>query len=519
MILTPASAAPGATITVSGRAARRRSTHIRIDGTLVLGFTTGNAGTYTRTVTVPSRPDGIYPVIVEQLTDAWRQVDHADLTIKGAPPVDAAPVISAVTVTPNSTGADVAWHVSEFARGWIRHGLTPAYGQETVHETSFAYQDHAQSITGYGPGVPVFYAIVAEDTAGQRSESAGQFTTTTPIPSNNVVTIPASIETAADPGSALMDFFATKVPNGSRVIALGTPYYRYLDSVRLTRKEQVNIDIPNATLDLRRVAGGEAGHLYLDQCKGIRVAVGTYQGANPKPGFFGVGEHTAPIYVSAGDDIEMAGGIVRGVVGDATVTINRGATNIRVHDVDAKDAGRNAISVVNGSLVTMERCKFGIMGWALLDIEPEPASNGLPPLHGFTFRDLEFAGWNLVWSDTRKVWEVWHGFLLGMGSGLGSTVEVEDVLLDRITITGASGAPGKTVQSYIGSNEAAGGRRRRIVMRDIAGQPGPVYQGFPGAIAAQHTDDLLVQRVGPKPTDGKLLAWGSPDSTNVREAA
>jgi hypothetical protein len=87
-------------------------------------------------------------------------------------------VISKIVVTPTTTGAQVAWHVSEYATGQLQYGLTAAYGTYSPKETSFNYQDHVQHIAGMPSGKLVHFRILAADAAGNQATSPDQTFTT-----------------------------------------------------------------------------------------------------------------------------------------------------------------------------------------------------------------------------------------------------------------------------------------------------------------------------------------------------
>jgi hypothetical protein len=203
--ITPTTAKSGETITAKGTGTKKRPTRIRIDGDLVVQFTMPASSRFTQLITVPTRTNGVYLVVLQQegTDNIWRQTASTSLTINNPiveppppppPPVDPIPVITLTSVTPNTTGAQFKWHVSEFAKGWIEYGFTTAYGSETPHENSFDYQDHIQSITGQPATTTIYYRIVAEDSAGQKGYLIGQFTTIgtsptlPPAPSNLTAT-------------------------------------------------------------------------------------------------------------------------------------------------------------------------------------------------------------------------------------------------------------------------------------------------------------------------------------------
>lgn len=105
LTVAPNTAAPGASVLVSGRGRRKASTRVYIDGIQVLAFIMGNGGTFNRTVTVPALPDGDKSVVEKQPRSdgVWAQVDSGTLAVKAAvviqPGDTTKPVISGIVVS------------------------------------------------------------------------------------------------------------------------------------------------------------------------------------------------------------------------------------------------------------------------------------------------------------------------------------------------------------------------------------------------------------------------------------
>jgi hypothetical protein len=92
-IISPTTAASGATITATGKTARKRPAKIFVVATEVASFTTNSGGSFTQTFKVPILPDGSVVVTLKYLrTDnVWAQTAWASLTIKNTTSVPTAP--------------------------------------------------------------------------------------------------------------------------------------------------------------------------------------------------------------------------------------------------------------------------------------------------------------------------------------------------------------------------------------------------------------------------------------------
>lgn len=71
----------------------------------------------------------------------------------GGSPTDPPPVITtgATLVSRTTTTLEITWTADQFVSSWLEWGTTTSYGNETTHDTSFAYATHAQTITGLSP--------------------------------------------------------------------------------------------------------------------------------------------------------------------------------------------------------------------------------------------------------------------------------------------------------------------------------------------------------------------------------
>ena len=86
--------------------------------------------------------------------------------------IDPGPVISGVAAFDvTDDGATITWDLSEPGTGYVEYGTTTAYGSETVHEESFTYATHIQTITGLTPGTTYHYRVRSSAPSGDPVES------------------------------------------------------------------------------------------------------------------------------------------------------------------------------------------------------------------------------------------------------------------------------------------------------------------------------------------------------------
>jgi hypothetical protein len=87
------------------------------------------------------------------------------------------PVISNITATATSVGANVSWNTNEPATSLVDYGLTTSYELGTVEATSLK-TSHAMQITGLQSGKLYHYRVRGTDAQGNTGQSAGNTFTT-----------------------------------------------------------------------------------------------------------------------------------------------------------------------------------------------------------------------------------------------------------------------------------------------------------------------------------------------------
>ncbi|MEW5767501.1 MAG: fibronectin type III domain-containing protein [bacterium] len=85
------------------------------------------------------------------------------------------PVISNVSVTPETDSAIIAWKTNVPTIGQVSYGQTSAYGSSTPKETTFS-QTHTVTLTGLTPGSEYHFRISSEDKCGNKATPTDSIT-------------------------------------------------------------------------------------------------------------------------------------------------------------------------------------------------------------------------------------------------------------------------------------------------------------------------------------------------------
>lgn len=362
----------------------------------------------------------------------------------------------------------------------------------------------SQLVSGLTNGVSYSFTVSAVNAAGEGTQTSP--VTVTPAASGSrpfaaptttqTVNVPGNIDSTGttDVRAALQTFFGT-VADGSIISFTANGTYRIDGGLLVDNRNDLVFEGNGATLYCTANGAQANSHFFLHNSSDIHFNGFKFKGANATPGqMSSTGEYACPVHILGGTRIEMSGGTVTDVHGDGTVVANAGVSYVWVHDVNVINCGRNAMSVVWGSHVLVEKNTIGPCGWAIFDIEPEVASNG-QTLTDIAFLDNKTYGWG----PYQGVY--WHGFLLGASAGTGSTAIVDGIRCERNTVSHA------TLQSYIGwQNAAPYGRRRNITIIDNVGIAGPIYQGQPGLITFHHSDIITIGRNVLAPTSGQMYS-------------
>ncbi|MBI2669681.1 MAG: DUF2341 domain-containing protein [Candidatus Yanofskybacteria bacterium] len=108
------------------------------------------------------------------------------------PPDTTAPVISAVTSSSvTSSGATITWTTDESSDTQVEYGLTTAYGNSTILNTS-AVTAHSQTISGLSASTLWHYRVKSKDSSGNLATS-GDFTFTTTTPDTTAPSVPTNL--------------------------------------------------------------------------------------------------------------------------------------------------------------------------------------------------------------------------------------------------------------------------------------------------------------------------------------
>jgi len=419
----------------------------------------------------------------------------------GSPPTDNPPTISSI-VKSNVTqyGFTVSWHVDEVAQGWVEYGLTTAYGQETAHENSFNYQDHSQSIAGLDPNTTYHFRIHAVDTAAQETVSADQTqTTATPTvtrPFAAPVTtatynVPGTIDAtgATDVQAALNSWIAT-VPNGSAISFPSTATYKLSKGLLFANRNNLVLNGNGCHLNMSGIVGSdEAASVFLMRGSShIAIANFTVDGSNAGPYTSLHGENTHCLGLSGwygggpSSYIEMANVTGTRFFGDAAylegqnVSPYAASSFVWIHDCSFDNIGRNGVSYIDVTDVTIERCTFNGVGMDIVDIEPNFAGQTIKRCTfknntcGVYGRITSFEGWFL------NTWNI-------------PQIAPEDITLDTNTVVGNPSSGYSSSRRGLDVNVDHAGRPQRItIINNSTGQqtPSAPMQFF-------HVDTVRVQ--------------------------
>lgn len=210
------------------------NTYYTTDGTILT--TSSSSGT---SITLSS--DGVYTIKYFSVDVVKNQeaVKTATNTVK----IDkTAPTISAVTSTPTSTGATIAWTTNEISSSKIDYGLTNSYGSSTTEiDTSTGVTSHSVALSGLVVCSTYYYRVRSKDEAGNEATGDNTFTTLGTCPTSAPSSIQGSTTLtlgcgdqvgvkaswlygaiAQDSGSVLLYFTPADNPVSKYVLEYGT---------------------------------------------------------------------------------------------------------------------------------------------------------------------------------------------------------------------------------------------------------------------------------------------------------
>ncbi len=146
--------------------------------------------------------------------------DYTFTTIASGTDTTAPTVLTLTATVVSSTGAQIAWTLSETATGQVEYGPTTGLGSVTPAETSFVYSSHSQSIDNLTAGT-WYYRVVGADASGNAYTSATQSFTFGTVPVIGYPLDRASLTYVARPAIPAVPAYLTPVNDptwGTKVI-------------------------------------------------------------------------------------------------------------------------------------------------------------------------------------------------------------------------------------------------------------------------------------------------------------
>ncbi len=408
-----------------------------------------------------------------------------------------APVISDIDY---GTGF-VSWHLDEPATGQVEYGPTASFGYLSTLETGYLLY-HYQTIPALVAGW--YFRIHSIDASGNEAVSdtytiGGIVTRPWPLPVTTGTYYVPNLG-SGDVTAALNAYIAT-VPNG-KIINFGGRTYTISSCINLSARNNLIFDGAGGTLINVNNDALESGSFFYQPNSGtgashITIKDFSFVGPNPTPGSMEGDEHQSFLRVHIGSYYELDNISGTGLRGDVA-TFQSGASYGWVHDCTISDCGRNFVSVVWGNHILVERNTFGKAGWSIFDIEPTTTSNG-QTMTDIIFRDNVCGTWDLPT----------HGFFFGNSSLVGSSANVDNVVISGNTVTG------NNLQSIIGFNTL--GRRTYLTFTGNTGIASPIYQAMPGMLSLKASDHAVITgNIQPRvPGDTKPFVYAYSGCTDI----
>lgn len=330
-----------------------------------------------------------------------------------------APVLSSISATNiTDTSAIIRWNVDQYATGQVNYGATASYGSNTTAESSYNYNQHAQTISGLSQGTTYHYRVRSTNAAAQETVS-GDNTFTTIIPELDFdtgmtytnYTPPLDITTL----SALQTWF-NSVPNGSsstvhsRVLLGAGRTYTGATGIQLAGRTHITFEGGGTETSGTSGAvtyGGQTGGAQFvltgspssTGSSGFRSASGAGSPANDIR-FHGMhieGSSTNYASVTAGDGGEYqmswcfygaqnilidhctanrckGDGIY--MAGTTFGRLDNWCQNITMRYSTISNNGRMGLGVIAVNGLTVQHCRFTDICYAILDLEPNYGNEG-----------------------------------------------------------------------------------------------------------------------------------------------
>lgn len=207
-------------------------------------------------------------------------------------------------------------------------------------------------------------------------------------------------------------------------------------------------------------------------------------GSSPTPGVYGGGEGQHTLCLTGTARLEVLNCVGQKAFGDFLFL--NGLTDAWIHDSHALTAGRNGVSVIAGTRMTVERTALDVCGYCTLDVEPNVPADAISSV--------------ILRAGTAQRWGVAEFFALD-GSNAGAPIS--GVTVDGWAISGKSLA---SVVGYQGP-QVVKARPKAIAFTNNASQ----VAGGPFSFA--HVDGLRV--AANKGAGVALVPTINPDCTGV----
>jgi len=296
-------------------------------------------------------------------------------------------------------------------------------------------------------------------------------------PSTAGIAVPASIDaTGTNDASAGLNSWLGTLSSGSTIVFKAGGTYRMDAGLKV--KKALTIEGNGATL---RSNGDylDMSSLFVVSGTGVTIRDFNLVGNSPTPGVYRGGQEWAHAFLTiGGGNIEIANVSVSGVYGDC-LKVAGGTNTVWFHDSTCTSVGRNGVSLIAGSNVTIQRVAFPKSGYCTFDIEPNQSSESV-----LNTRFL---------SNTAGTWT--NSFLSADGA-VGSTV-------NGVTVDGNT----ETAKSLLTYIDLA--RRQNVVFTNNTSR---VSAGGP-VLRLAHIDGLTVTGNVQPLSSGSLASI--TDSTNV----
>ena len=317
--------------------------------------------------------------------------------------------------------------------------------------------------------------------AGGAAATPAPTPTPTPTPVSSGIPVPSSIDATgvSDASAGLTSFLAT-VPNGSTISFKAGGVYRMDHGLEVSAAHQNLIFEGNGATLKSNGDWQEPSSLFIVEGSNILIRDFTLLGNDPTPGVQQIGEeYEYGVQAYGASRVEVTNVTIADVWGDCLM-VGNWADTIYFHDSTCQSAGRQGVSILAGSNVTVERVNFGTVGGSDLDIEPYQASGGA---NHVIFRN-NTCGTHGVGLPSGRA-----GYFFAADGTIGSTIN--DVTITGNTVTG--GSPDNASGGSIDANVTLTTRRTNIVFTNNTSlvASSPPYNGE-AILMFAHIDGLTV---------------------------